>query len=258
MLVELLACTGDYLSYYQDAVATEAYLDTARQRISVRRHVRLVDYFLHEGCNARAWVCVEVSEDLPLDPANSAFITGINDALSARQTVLNWEDLRDVPPQDYEVFEPLVADRSAKIQLRTAHNKIHFYTWGEKECCLERGNTSATLLDAWVAAPSGDRPAYRTRAEGRQQRLLQLTRGDVLIFEEVLGPKTGLSADADPTRRHAVRLTQVTPGEDPVFLTNEGQPTPYVEIEWRPENALPFPLCVSLSAPPQIVCISTT
>lgn len=35
-LVELLAYVGDHLSYYQDAVATEAYLDTARQRISVR------------------------------------------------------------------------------------------------------------------------------------------------------------------------------------------------------------------------------
>jgi hypothetical protein len=55
-VVELLAYTGDYLSYYQDAVATEAYLDTARQRISVRRHARLVDYRMHEGCNARAWV----------------------------------------------------------------------------------------------------------------------------------------------------------------------------------------------------------
>ena len=31
-LVELLAYVGDHLSYYQDAVATEAYLDTARQR----------------------------------------------------------------------------------------------------------------------------------------------------------------------------------------------------------------------------------
>ena len=30
-LVELLAYAGDYLSYYQDAVATEAYLDTARE-----------------------------------------------------------------------------------------------------------------------------------------------------------------------------------------------------------------------------------
>src|SRR4029077_7562637 len=43
-LVELLAYAGDYLSYRQDAVATEAYLGTARRRVSVRRHARLVDY----------------------------------------------------------------------------------------------------------------------------------------------------------------------------------------------------------------------
>ena len=52
-LVELLAYIGDDLSYYQDAVATEAYLQTARQRISVRRHARLVDYRLGEGCQAQ-------------------------------------------------------------------------------------------------------------------------------------------------------------------------------------------------------------
>src|SRR6267143_1913601 len=92
-LVELLAYAGDYLSYYQDAVATEAYLDTARQRISVRRHVRIVDYCLHEGCNARAWVCVEVSPSLTLNTAETAFITGFNNALSAKQTILLWDDL---------------------------------------------------------------------------------------------------------------------------------------------------------------------
>ena len=58
-LVELFAYAGDHLSYYQDAVGTEAYLDTARRRTSVRRHVRLVDYPMHDGCNARAWVCAE-------------------------------------------------------------------------------------------------------------------------------------------------------------------------------------------------------
>ena len=60
-LVELLAYVGDYLSYYQDAVATEAYLGTARKRLSVKRHVRLLDYFLHEGNNARAWVLLKVT-----------------------------------------------------------------------------------------------------------------------------------------------------------------------------------------------------
>src|SRR2546427_6685807 len=46
---ELLAYVGDYLSYQQDAVATEAYLGTARRRVSVRRHARLVDYLVHDG-----------------------------------------------------------------------------------------------------------------------------------------------------------------------------------------------------------------
>ena len=41
VLIELLAYAGDQLSYQQDAVANEAYLDSARQRVSVRRHARL-------------------------------------------------------------------------------------------------------------------------------------------------------------------------------------------------------------------------
>ena len=36
-LVELLAYVGDQLSYYQDAVANEEFLETARRRSSVRR-----------------------------------------------------------------------------------------------------------------------------------------------------------------------------------------------------------------------------
>ena len=60
-LVELMAYSADYLSYYQDAVATEAYLGTARRRTSVRRHAKLLDYPMHDGGNARAWVTLQVS-----------------------------------------------------------------------------------------------------------------------------------------------------------------------------------------------------
>ena len=81
-LVELLAYVGDQLSYHQDAVATEAYLDTARQRISVRRHARLVDYRMHEGCNARTWVCVDTDRDVTL-PADVSFVTGSTDPAGA-------------------------------------------------------------------------------------------------------------------------------------------------------------------------------
>ena len=61
-LVELLAYAADQLSYYQDEVATEAYLGTAHKRVSVRRHARLLDYHMHDGSNSRAWVCLSVTE----------------------------------------------------------------------------------------------------------------------------------------------------------------------------------------------------
>ncbi len=61
MLLELIAYTGDQLSYQQDAVANEAYLSSARQRVSVRRHARLVDYAVDEGASARAFVVATVS-----------------------------------------------------------------------------------------------------------------------------------------------------------------------------------------------------
>jgi hypothetical protein len=253
-LVELLAYTGDYLSYYQDAVATEAYLDTARERISVRRHARLVDYTLHEGCNARTWVCVEVllsTEAVTLHASDAAFITEPNDTLAARPSVLVWDDLPGTRPSEYEVFEPIWPDRTAPIQLRASHNEIHFYAWGEKECCLEQGSTSATLLDSWVSLDEPSNGEEYSTAESKK-RTLALHPGDVLIFEEVLGPKTGIPADADPTRRHPVRITRLTAGEDPVQKTAEGQATPYVEIEWALDDALPFPFCLSaVSAPPQ-------
>jgi len=234
-LVELLAYAGDQLSYYQDAVATEAYLDTARQRISVRRHARLVDYLLHEGCNARAWVTLDVTQDLQLAAAEVGFITGLNESLPLQQTVLDSGQLAAIPAEAYEYFEPV--DRAAMLQLHAHHGRIRFYTWGRRECCLPRGSLRATLLDAWG---------------GEGGRALQLQVGEVLIFEEVRGPRSGVEADADPLHRHAVCLTRVTPTEDPVYPVAGGsgeaaapRPTPVVEIEWSEADALPFPLCLS-------------
>src|SRR5260370_14775446 len=78
-----------------------------------------------------------------------------------------------------------------------------------------------------------------TASQPARKRKLQLKAGDVLIFEEVLGPITGKPADAAPSRRLAVRLTKVMPGEDPLFKQ------PIVEIAWAAEDALPFPFCIS-------------
>ena len=60
MLVEVMSALGDELSYYQDRVAREGYLETATQRRSLRHHARLVDYEMHEGLAASTWLDVTV------------------------------------------------------------------------------------------------------------------------------------------------------------------------------------------------------
>lgn len=271
-LVEVLAYAGDHLSYYQDAVATEAYLDTARQRISVRRHTRLVDYRLHEGCNARAWVCLATDQDFEIKPDEVYFITGLPQTANIAGRAITVEDLRNIPFAVYDVFEPLVADRKQTLLLRAAHGEIQFYTWGDHECCLPRGATSASLRDRWIYPEDPQQQDNTTHSVKQQpiepkpieppfdpnklKRTLDLHVGDVLIFEEVIGPKTGSPADADPKHRCAVCLTKVTLNEDPVIPTpisvdNQQMPwvTPVVDIEWAANDALPFALCLSAMGP---------
>ncbi len=219
-LVELLAYVGDHLSYQQDAIATEAYLGTARRRTSLRRHARLMDYQVHEGCNARAWVQVFVNDDAVELPRGTALLThtaNIDDRIAPDS-----DDWLDALAAGAEVFE--CVDDNLLYQV---HEELDFYTWGERECCLPKGTMSATL--------NGHYP--------------NLKAGDVLIFVERLGPRTGYEEDADRNHRWAVRLTHVLLGEDlsgGLFLeppTNNSSPV--TEIQWEEGDALPFPLCIS-------------
>jgi|GEM_PF-4878600 len=212
---------------------------------------------MHDGANARAWVVLQVKLG---STADGATLPGPNEERNLPGTqfltkveglpvVLRKEDVSPAVSAGAEVFESL-----HDVDLHAAHNEIQFYTWGDTACCLPKGATSATLIDQWVPAPEAltGTPAAKvaTSSEdppGTVRVLRNLKVRDVLIFEEVIGPKTGNSADADPKHRQAVRLTKVTPAIDPLYHQKEwpdyGQPV--VKIEWAHEDALPFPLCLS-------------
>ncbi|GAA2431348.1 putative baseplate assembly protein [Streptomyces macrosporus] len=228
-LVELLAYTADQIGHQQDAVATEAYLDTARRRVSVRRHVRLVDYPMHDGCNARALVTVEVTRPLTLPAGTYRFAAVDVRTLGPRDrprtgTVVDDGDLAVLEERgSVEVFEP-VGD--APLRLRPEHNTIRFWTWDGEQCLLPKGVTSATLRDEWAD-------------EKCEERALDLRPGDLLVLEEVKGRRSGTPGDADPTRRQAVRLTSVTPAVD--RLCDQ----PVLEVTWDRADALAFPLCLT-------------
>ena len=232
VLIELMAYVGDRLSYQQDAVATEAYIETARSRISLRRHALLVDYHVKDGCNSRVWITVAVSgkpgEPLFLDRSVTRFYTD-----SAGVPV----DLKVGDPHQEANAEVALANGVVVFQpmcdavLYPELNQMSFYTWGDTNCCLPQGATEATLLTS----------------------LTNLQPGDVLIFQEMKGPQTGVAGDADIRHRCAVRLTNVAtqdskgnPLIDPLFNDPATElPAQVTEIQWSQEDALPFPVCIS-------------
>jgi len=229
VLTEILAYAADNASYYQDAVATEAYLSMARQRISIRRHCRLVDYSLHEGCNARVWVYLRYdSEEPEVLEKGTKLVTG----KSTTSPVLN-PDSRDAAEvlrkKGAKIFETLHDQ-----ELRSELNEMEFYAWGASELYLEKGATKAIL-------------------KGRFEHLQV---GDLLLLEEVKNPQTGEAGN--PEHRQVIRLTVVDPDqEDPLAgrfkypPDNTGQLLTF--IEWDIQDALTFSLCVAMT-----VCGETT
>jgi hypothetical protein len=61
VLLELLCHHADLLSYYQDRVANEGFLETARQRYSLRQHGLLLGYRSFDGLAARTVLAFHVT-----------------------------------------------------------------------------------------------------------------------------------------------------------------------------------------------------
>jgi len=216
-LVELLAYAADHLSCQQDAVGTEAYLGTARSRISLRRHAKLVDYQIDEGSNARAWVYMNVSKDGVIIPSGTLIFPRV----SGFPTVIQPGSAQALELQNSSTLGFATMQQSTLYQ---EQNEIQFYTWGDSDCCLANGATEVTLVG----------------------NLTSLQPGSILVFEEVLGPNTGDPEDANPNHRWAVRLTgvQLTDYLNRM-LVDPLNGDPITQVSWASEDALPFPLCIS-------------
>lgn len=247
-LVELLAYEADRISYAQDAVANEMHLETARQRESVARHVRLVDYPMHHGLNARAFVHVTLADgsaagtipprSLRCPERTVRAMTRIGAPVAAGSAVppgavIDQAAAARATAATDAVFEPV-----EPADLDPAHNRIFIHTWGDADCCLPIGTTALDLVGTATFEP-----------------------GDLLLLEEVRGVTTGLARDADPTHRQVVRIVEVNPvgavAEDPLYTPDDaadggvrprggGDPAlPVTRVRWDLQDALTFPLCVS-------------
>jgi hypothetical protein len=265
-LLELFAYEGDHLSYFQDAVANEAFLDTARQRVSAKRHAKLVDYRMHDGRNAWTFVHVRVAAKGTIGPG-AQLLTRIATplrfdrdpavAVPVRPTAPPGAVLNPITDEDHRTDPALaqvrVFETAVSAGLSPLNNELRLHAWGNHDCCLPRGSTSAHVyaVDAAAAAPKAVMPP--------------LKEGDHILLEEMLGPDSGKPTEADPAHRQVVEIEHVGAVTDTLFLaeldTATGEPKPasppatpatalpLCEVTWRRADALEFPLCLAATLP---------
>ena len=137
-LIELLASAADRLAYEQDAVATEAYIGTARRRTSIVRHARLLDVAVHYGCNARTWLHLEAATDTAVSVPRGTVVFTRVDGFGVC--------VSEPPPEGaavvFETMQPAV--------ITANHNSFVL------AAPLPEGSTRATLRGHWDSLVRGD------------------------------------------------------------------------------------------------------
>ena len=206
MLLEIMSAVGDELAYYQDRVAREAYLETATQRRSLRRHARLVDYTIHDGRGASTWLDITVKAGQTADVPAGADVWALAD-----------NGMR----VDYEVGSGLAeVAANKKYVVNAKRNTFEPHIWDEDNTCLSVGTT-----DLYI--------------KGHHEDDLSL---DDLSTDKKPGKwvllKTFPKDASIPERAFMVRLIKVNDNKkqlkDPVFKKN------ITHLVWEKAQALPY------------------
>lgn len=239
VLIDLIAARGDELADAHDRVLAERAIATARKRVSLARHARLVDYHVHQGQQAIATVAVEAlagpPSDLPPSP-EIAWTVCSGKAWDAADAVI-FATFADRPRWRRRVFPEL--------------NRLRLYSWGGTVTALPKGATSAdlTLLV--------DPPGPGVLSQARALRLRDLLRGDAveqqgapldvdasvdrLVIAEMLNPDTGTANGHHLDRRHVLSLVPGTARaevlQDPI--TGDW----FCRVRWADADALATNFC---------------
>lgn len=218
VLIDLIAADADELSDFQDRAANEAWIATARKRVSLARHARLMDYHIHQGNQASTWLAVKVASDLTL-PKDFGVWTGED-----------WKKPGAV------LFAGVRAQKCYALL-----NELQLYTWDDTVSALEAGSSEADLTT--IA------PMDKTAADALRNALLS---ADVerLAIQEVANPETGTANGRDIRARQIVRLLplgNVPPRAESVEDTVTGHWM--VRVRWRAEDRLQRRYCFLTHCP---------
>lgn len=216
VLIDLFSAAADELSDYQDRVMNEAYLGTARKRLSLARHARLMDYHIHQGNQASTWLALELahSKDVHLGagfPVWTAAAAGTG---------------------------PAVFISKEKQYLHYLLNRMGLYTWGGAVPALKAGSVTADLK----IAGGGETDTKDVKTLIRNGSVTRL------LIQEALNPATGKAGGTDTGKRQLLTLLPGDDGaealEDPVV---PGQW--YLRVKWRETDKLLHNYCFTVDCP---------
>jgi hypothetical protein len=138
-------------------------------------------------------------------------------------------------------------------------NELHFHTWGNENCCLPRAATSAHLYAIDATLKKAIRPPLEVEATSSWRKSWPENRQD---GRRAIPPGRLCGLGASSTRRlpvpaaagglrdplYLAELDPVTGGPKEAGPTAAAADTlPLVEVAWAAADALPFPLCLSLT-----------
>ncbi len=203
VFLEALSALGDDLSYTQDRVAAEAYLETATQRRSIVRHARLVEYEPRPATAARTVLQFDVTAG-PIPAGLRVSTQGPSGAPIDFETGTGLRDTGNYPAGAswnkwrYDAGGALVLDAGAPVANMPA------FWWDDSEQCLEAGATGG-----WI--------------EGKG---FGLQPGQRLLIE------TSPLTSADPPMRQIVTVASAVEERDPLLAKD------VTHVFWREEDAL--------------------
>jgi hypothetical protein len=211
VLIDLFAAAADELSDYQDRVMNEAYLGSARSRVSIARHARLVDYHVHQGNQASTWIAAILADaTAPFTLSEELEVwAGHPDARDAR-IVFATREL--VPPNTPSHLSPLL-------------NELRLHTWSHSVPALRAGSTRADVVSAVSGAGQIEAEMVRDLINDGTARWL--------LIEEKLNPLTGRTAGRDPRKRQLLRLRR-----DAVTLRDPLTDTWVTRVNWDSRDSL--------------------
>jgi len=220
VLIDLIAADADESSDFQDRVVSEGNLASARKRVSLARHARLMDYHIHQGNQATTWLALEVSTDVVLSPGFGAW------------TGEAWDDdgsIIFVSQETHSCFAWL--------------NALALYHWEGLVTALEQGATEADLRLPAPLDPTVEADANQLRD------LLRSGSVPYLLVQQWLNPETGTVNGRDIHARQLLQLLPGTKAAESVF--DPALSEWFVRVHWRAEDKLTRRYCFLVKCPGQ-------